>query len=548
MASRDLRANFVTPEEAAASIADGTTICTIGMTLVSASESNLKAIEKRFLETGHPCGLTLLHSCGQSDRARGIQHLAHDGLVTRIIGSHWGLQPKWMDMIASNKVVAYCLPQGQIAQLYRAMACGLPGKMSKVGLGTFIDPRVEGGKMNERTQGEPDIVEIVTYHGEEYMMYNEVPIDTLLIRGTTCDEMGNMTTTDEAMKLEVFNAVLAAKRYGGQVIAQVRDVAQTGTLNPKDVTVPGVFIDKVVVCPNPEEDHRMTSSIYFDPSYVGKLRRPMAAIDPAPFNVRKFIARRGCQELYPGCVVNLGTGIPNDMVGRVCAEEGLSDKVMITVESGIYGGVQLGGIDFGIGQNLCAMVSHPEQFDYYDGAGVDVTYMGLGELDGEGNVNSTKMGERCTGAGGFVDITQNAKCVVYLGTFTAKGTEYSFDGNELRILKEGAVKKMVRRVRQVSFNGPRARKSGQRVVVVTERAVFELVPEGVRLVEIAPGIDLKTQVLDMMDFSPIVADDLTTMSTSLFERDGPCGLLEGFGARQAPLARGQYAFDTLGKD
>lgn len=548
MASRDLRANFVAPEEAAASIADGTTICTIGMTLVSASESNLKAIEKRFLETGHPCGLTLLHSCGQSDRARGIQHLAHDGLVTRIIGSHWGLQPKWMDMIASNKVVAYCLPQGQIAQLYRAMACGLPGKMSKVGLGTFIDPRVEGGKMNERTQGEPDIVEIVTYHGEEYMMYNEVPIDTLLIRGTTCDEMGNMTTTDEAMKLEVFNAVLAAKRYGGQVIAQVRDVAQTGTLNPKDVTVPGVFIDKVVVCPNPEEDHRMTSSIYFDPSYVGKLRRPMAAIDPAPFNVRKFIARRGCQELYPGCVVNLGTGIPNDMVGRVCAEEGLSDKVMITVESGIYGGVQLGGIDFGIGQNLCAMVSHPEQFDYYDGAGVDVTYMGLGELDGEGNVNSTKMGERCTGAGGFVDITQNAKCVVYLGTFTAKGTEYSFDGNELRILKEGAVKKMVRRVRQVSFNGPRARKSGQRVVVVTERAVFELVSEGVRLVEIAPGIDLKTQVLDMMDFSPIVADDLTTMSTSLFERDGPCGLLEGFGARQAPLACGQYAFDTLGKD
>lgn len=531
MASRDLRANFVTPEEAAASIADDTTICTIGMTLVSASESNLKAIEKRFLETGHPRGLTLLHSCGQSDRARGIQHLAHEGLVTRIIGSHWGLQPRWMDMIANNKVIAYCLPQGQIAQLYRAMACGLPGKMSKVGLGTFIDPRVEGGKMNERTQGEPDIVEIVTYHGEEYMMYNEVPIDTLLIRGTTCDEMGNMTTTDEAMKLEVFNAVLATKRYGGQVIAQVRDVAQTGTLNPKDVTVPGVFIDKVVVCPNPEEDHRMTSSIYFDPSYVGKLRRPMAAIDPAPFNVRKFIARRGCQELYPGCVVNLGTGIPNDMVGRGCAEEGLSDKVMITVESGIYGGVQLGGIDFGIGQNLYAMVSHPEQFDYYDGAGVDVTYMGLGELDGDGNVNSTKMGERCTGAGGFVDITQNAKCVVYLGTFTAKGAEYSFDGNELHILKEGAVRKMVSHVRQISFNGQRARKSGQRVVVVTERAVFELVPEGVKLVEIAPGIDLKTQVLDMMDFRPLVADDLKTMSPNLFVQDGPCGLLESFGTK-----------------
>jgi len=273
----------------------------------------------------------------------------------------------------------------------------------------------------------------------------------------------------------------------------------------------------------------MTSSIYFDPSYVGRLRRPMAALEPAEFNVRKLIARRGCQELYPGCVVNLGTGIPNDMVGRVCAEEGLSDKVMITVESGIYGGVQLGGIDFGIGQNLYAMVSHPEQFDYYDGAGVDVTYMGLGELDGEGNVNSTKMGDRCTGAGGFVDITQNAKCVVYLGTFTAKGARYSFDGNELRILQEGAVKKMVSRVGQVSFNGPRSRRSGQRVVVVTERAVFRLVPEGVKLIEIAPGIDLQTQVLDMMEFEPIVAEDLGTMDARLFCQDGPSGLAEGFG-------------------
>jgi len=529
MADKNLRATFVTPEEAAVAIPDDSTICTIGMTLVSASESNLKAIEKRFLETGHPRNLTLLHSCGQSDRARGIQHLAHRGLVTTIIGSHWGLQPKWMEMIARNEVIAYCLPQGQIAQLYRAMACGLPGKMSKVGLGTFIDPRVEGGKMNERTRSEPDISEIVEYHGEEYLMYNEVPIDTLLIRGTTCDEMGNMTTTDEAMKLEVFNAVLACRRYGGQVIAQVREVAQTGTINPREVTVPGVFIDKVVVCPNPEEDHRMTSSIYFDPSYVGRLRRPMAALEPAEFNVRKLIARRGCQELYPGCVVNLGTGIPNDMVGRVCAEEGLSDKVMITVESGIYGGVQLGGIDFGIGQNLYAMVSHPEQFDYYDGAGVDVTYMGLGELDGEGNVNSTKMGDRCTGAGGFVDITQNAKCVVYLGTFTAKGARYSFEGNRLHILREGAVKKMVGHVAQVSFNGLRSRRSGQRVVIVTERAVFQLVPEGVRLIEIAPGIDLQTQVLDMMGFEPIVAENLGLMDDRLFRQDGPSGLAEGFG-------------------
>lgn len=524
MADNPLKAHFVTSEEVAASIPDGATIATIGMTLVSASESNLKAIERSFLETGHPCGLTLLHSCGQSDRERGIQHFAHEGLVTRIIGSHWGLQPRWMDLIANNQVEAYCLPQGQIAQLYRSMACGLPGKMSKVGLGTFIDPRIEGGKMNDRTRELEDITEIFNYHGDEYLFYKAVPIDICLIRGTTCDEMGNLTTTDEAMKLEVLNAVLATKRYGGRVVAQVREVAQTGTLNPKDVTVPGVFIDDIVVCDDPVNDHRMTSSIYFDPSYVGALRVPAASVEPAPFNERKFIARRGCQELSLGCVVNVGTGIPNDMVGRVCAEEGISDKVMITVESGIYGGVQLGGVDFGIGQNLLAMISHPEQFDYYDGVGVDVTYMGLGELDSEGNVNATKMGSRCAGAGGFIDITQNAKKVVFLGTFTAKGAAYRFEDDRLVIEREGAIKKMVGHVAQISFNGPASRKSDQEVIVVTERAVFRLVEEGVELIEIAPGIDLETQVLGMMDFAPLVSRDLREMDISLFRQDGPAGI------------------------
>lgn len=519
-----IQANFVTADEAAASIEDGTTIATIGMTLVSASESNLKAIERRFEQTGHPRGLTLLHSCGQSDRERGIQHLAHEGLVTRIIGSHWGLQPRWMDMIANNQVEAYCLPQGQIAQLYRSMACGLPGKMSKVGLGTFIDPRIEGGKMNDRTRELPDITEILEYHGEEYMFYKEVPIDTCLIRGTVCDEMGNLTTTEELMKLEVFNAVLATKRFGGQVIAQVKRVAKNGTINPKDVTVPGVFIDKIVVCDDPEVDHRQTHSFYFDPSYCGQLAVPESAIEPAPFNERKFIARRGVCELRQGAVVNLGTGIPNDMVGRVCQEEGIADDVMITVESGIYGGVQMGGVDFGIGQNLVAMVSHPEQFDYYDGAGVDVTYMGLGELDGEGNVNSTKMGSRCTGAGGFIDITQNAKTVVFLGTFTTRGAKYRFGDGKLAIEQEGGIRKMVSRVAQISFNGPASRASDQRVVIVTERAVFELVEGGVMLTEIAPGIDLQTQVLGMMDFEPIVSPDLKLMDACLFEQDGPAGL------------------------
>ncbi|MCI6463958.1 MAG: acyl CoA:acetate/3-ketoacid CoA transferase [Faecalicatena sp.] len=518
-----IKANFITAEEAARFVKDGMTICPVGMTLVSASESVLKALEASFLETQHPAGLTLLHSCGQSDRKDGIQHFAHEGMVTRIIGSHWGLQPRWMEMIAGNKVEAYCLPQGQIAQLYRSMACGLPGKMSKVGLGTFVDPRLEGGKMNDRTKELEDIVEIMDYHGEEYMFYKQVPIDICLIRGTECDEMGNLTTDEEAMKLEVLAAVMAAKRFGGKVIAQVKRVVQTGTINPKNVTVPGVFIDGIVVCENPETDHRQTSSWYFDPSYSGQARVPQNAIEPLPMSVRKFIGRRAIEEVYPGCVVNLGTGIPNDVIGNISNEEGINDDIMITVESGIYGGVQAGGIDFGIGQNLYAMIGHHEQMDYYNGAGVDVTFMGFGELDGQGNINATKMGPRCTGCGGFIDITQNAKKVVFCGTFTASGCRFSFKDHKLTIENEGKIRKMVSEVAQYSFNGKISREKGQEVYIVTERAVFQLVPDGVMLIEIAPGIDLQTQVLDLMDFEPIISKDLKVMDEALFN-EGPVGM------------------------
>ena len=514
-----IKANFITAEEVAKIIEDNKTICPVGMTLISASESILKAVEKRFLETAHPNNLTLLHSCGQSDRKDGIQHFAHEGFIKRIIGSHWGLQPRWMEMIANNKVEAYCLPQGQIAQLYRSMACGLPGKMSKVGIGTFIDPRIEGGKMNDKTKALEDIVDIIKIKDEEYMFYNAIPIDYCIIRGTTCDEMGNLTTDEEAMKLEVLPAVLATKRFGGKVIAQVKYVAQTGTINPKDVTVPGVFIDHIVVCENPEEDHRQTSSWYYDPSYCGKLRTPQNNIKALEFNVRKFVGRRAAMEIYPKAIINLGTGIPNDVLGKICNEENVSDEIMITVESGIYGGVQAGGIDFGIGKNLYAMITHHEQMDYYNGAGVDITFMGAGELDKHGNVNATKMGDRCTGSGGFIDITQNAKKVVFCATFTASGAEYGFKDNKLQIIKEGKIRKMVSSVSQISFNGEIARKKGQKVIFVTERAVFELVKEGVKLIEIAPGMDLQKDILDLMDFKPIIDDTLKTMDISLFNEN-----------------------------
>lgn len=518
-----IKANFITAQDAAAIIKDDMTICTIGMTLVSASEAILKAIEASYLEKGAPANLTLLHSCGQSDRKDGIQHFAHEGLVTRIIGSHWGLQPRWMEMIANNKVDAYCLPQGQIAQLYRSMACGLPGKMSKVGLGTFVDPRFEGGKMNERTKALPDLVEIMDYHGDEYLFYKQIPIDVCIIRGTECDEMGNLTTEEEAMKLEVLAGVLAAKRFGGKVLAQVKRVVQSGSLHPKSVVVPGVFIDGIVVCENPDVDHRQTSSWVFDPSYSGQARAPQDAIEPLPMNERKFIGRRALKEVRPGAVINLGTGIPNDVIGNISNEEGLGQEIMITVESGIYGGVSAGGIDFGIGRNLYAMIGHHEQMDYYNGTGVDVTFMGFGELDEKGNVNATKMGTRCTGCGGFIDITQNAKKVIFCGTFTASGCEFNFDHQKLTIVKEGTIRKMVSKVAQHSFNGEISRAKGQQVYIVTERAVFKLVKEGVKLIEIAPGVDLQTQVLDLMDFTPIISQHLKLMDQALF-REGAAGI------------------------
>jgi propionate CoA-transferase len=511
-----MTARFVKAAEAAAMVKDGATMATVGMTLVSAAESILKALEASFLASGTPRDLTFVHSAGQCNRDRGNQHLCHQGMVKRVIGGHWGLAPRWMEMIGSNQVEAYNLPQGQIAQLYRSMACGLPGKMSKVGLGTYIDPRVEGGKMNPRTRSLPDIVEVMEYGGEEYLFYKAIPLDIVIIRGTTADEMGNISCEEEAMKLEVMPAVLVAKRYGGKVLAQVKRVARTGTLHPKQVVVPGFFVDAIVVCDNPELDHRQTHSFAYDPSLSGDLVMPVAAVEPLPLSIRKVIGRRAAMELTLGTAINMGTGIPNDIIGGVLAEEGLSEDVLVTVESGVYGGIPEGGIDFGVAHNTYALIPHEVQMDFYNGMGIPFTYMGAGEMDEVGHVNATKFGDRSPGCGGFIDITQNAGHVVFCSTFTARGLEVEFAGGKLRIVKEGTQKKLVKKVTQISFNGEIARQKRQKVHFVTERAVFELRPEGPVLIEIAPGVDLKRDILEQMEFTPIVAQDLKTTDASLY--------------------------------
>lgn len=516
---------FVSASQAAETIRSHSTVATIGMTLVSASESILKAVEHRYLETGEPCGLTLVHSCGQSDRDRGIQHFAHEGMLRCIIGGHWGLQPKIMEMISGNQMLAYCLPQGQFAQLYRSMAGGEPGKITKVGLGTFIDPRIEGGKMNEATREAPDIVEVVELGGEEYIRYKPIPLDYVIIRGTRVDELGNLSTEEECMSLEVLSAVLAAKKYGGKVIAQAKYLVKAGSIHPKEVTVPGVFIDSVVMCENPEEDHRMTHSFFYKPAYCGAIKEPETRSEPMPLTLRKVIGRRAAMEISVKDILNVGTGIPNDTIGGILKEEGITDDVTLTVESGMYGGLPMGGVDFGIAKNCYAMLRHDDQFDFYNGTGVDVTFMGAGQLDQEGNVNATKLGSRPTGAGGFVDITTNAKHVVFCSSFTARGLEVSFDKGKLGILQEGRIKKCVKKVHQISYNGTIARKKGQKMHFVTERCVFELRKNGLYLTEIAKGIDLQKDILEQMEFVPNIAEDLREIPDRLYQQ-GAFGLKE----------------------
>lgn len=520
------KANFISPKEAVSMISDGSTICTIGMSLVSASESILKEIERSFLEEGHPCNLTLVHTCGQAAMKKpfGIQHLAHEGLLKRIIGGHWGQSSHIMELISANKVEAFNLPQGQMANMFHSMALREPGKLSKVGLGTYIDPRLEGGKMNQLTKEcGYDVVDIVNVCGEEYIRYKPIPLDTLIIRGTYSDENGNISTEEEAMLLEVLPAVMATKRYGGKVIAQVKHVAKAGSMNPKNVTVPGVFVDAVVVCPDPFHDHRQTYSWYFDPAYSGQAKAPQSAAAPRPNGIRKIIARRAVTELKPDMIINIGTGIPNDEIGPIIAEEGMSDDVVITVESGIYGGVPAETIDFGISLNADALVQHDRQFEFYNGAGIDCTFMGAGEMDADGNVNSTRMGDKAPGAGGFIDITATAKMVVFCSTFTGGGLKVDFDDEGAHIRTEGKFKKLVSKVQQVSYCGKLARKNGQKMFYVTERAVFEMTDSGPMLIELAKGVDLQKDILGQMEFTPLISEHLKYTDTGLY-RSGSVGI------------------------
>lgn len=500
-------------EQAISLIKNGDTVAVGGFIGIGHPEEITKRIKEIYLEEGKPNKLTLVYAAGQGDgKEKGLNHFGQEGLLSKVIGGHWGLAPKIQKLAIENKIEAYNLPQGVISSLYRDIAAGKPGTITHVGLKTFVDPRVEGGKLNSCTT--EDVVKMIEIDGKEYLYYKAFPINVAIVRATYADEEGNASLQKEAATLDGLAMAQAAKNSGGKVILQVEKIVSKGTLDPKLVKIPGILVDAVVVAS--AENQMQTFGESFNPSFCGEIKMPANTIKCLPMDERKIIARRCAMELMPNAITNLGIGMPEG-ISMVANEEHIGDSMRLTIESGPIGGIPAGGLSFGAAINPDSIIDQSSQFDFYDGGGLDIAFLGLAQCDEKGNINVSKFGPKIAGCGGFINITQNAKKVIFCGTFTVGGLKTNISEGKLIIENEGKSKKFIKDVEQITFSGDYAKDVKQIVLYITERAVFRLTSAGVELEEIAPGVDLQKDILDQMDFKPIISEELKIMDKRIFE-------------------------------